>query len=169
MKILIRLPNWLGDVVMSTAFVASVKQLYPGATVDLIVKKELVSITSLMPGLHTVHPFSKQEYSGLGGVYRFGKALRPEKYDLFFNLPSSLSSFVMGLAAGAKKRVGFAKEGGIFLLTNVYKKPLNVHRVGEYISLLEQFTGKQVYERQVKLIINKPSQVNNKRVLIVGC
>jgi lipopolysaccharide heptosyltransferase II len=166
MKILIRLPNWLGDVVMSTAFVASVKKLYPEATVDVIIKKELVSIASLMPGLHVVHPFSKKEYSGLSGVYRFGKALRSEKYDLFFNLPSSLSSLVMGWAAGAKKRVGFAKEGGFFLLTNVYKKPLNVHRVDEYISLLEQFTGKQIGERHVKLIINKPGQVNKKRVLI---
>jgi lipopolysaccharide heptosyltransferase II len=166
MKILIRLPNWLGDVVMSAAFVASVKQFYPGAIVDVIIKKELSGIASFIPGLHQVHPFSKQEHSGLKGVYRFGKALRPEKYDLFFNLPSSLSSLVMGWAAGAKKRVGFAKEGGFFMLTNVYKKPLNVHRVDEYISLLEQFTGKQVSERQVKLIINKPSQVNNQRVLI---
>src|ERR1700728_3185238 len=104
MKILIRLPNWLGDVVMSTAFVASVKQLYPEATVDVIIKKELVSIASLMPALHVVHPFSKKEYSGLRGVYRFGKALRSEKYDLFLNLPSSLSSLIMGWAAGAKKR-----------------------------------------------------------------
>jgi len=163
MKILIRLPNWLGDVVMSAAFVASVKQFYPEAIVDVIIKKELSSIASLIPGLHTVHPFSKKEYNGLSGVYRFGKALKSEKYDVFFNLPSSL---VMGWAAGAKKRVGFAKEGGFFLLTNVYKKPLNVHRVDEYISLLEQFTGKKVSERHVKLIINKPSQVNNKRVLI---
>jgi len=166
MKILIRLPNWLGDVVMSAAFVASVKQLYPEAIVDVIIKKELSSIASLIPGLHTVHPFSKQEYSGLSGVYRFGKALGSEKYDLFFNLPSSLSSLVMGWAIGAKKRVGFAKEGGFFLLTNVYKKPLSVHRVDEYISLLEQFTGKQISERHVNLIINKPAQVNKDRVLI---
>ena len=31
MKILIRLPNWLGDVVMSTAFIAGVRQFYPDA------------------------------------------------------------------------------------------------------------------------------------------
>lgn len=83
MKILIRLPNWLGDVVMSTAFVAAVREFYPGAAVDVIIKKELSGIASLIPGLNTVHPFSKQEHKGLKGAYHFGKQLRAEKYDLF--------------------------------------------------------------------------------------
>ncbi|MDB5062419.1 MAG: rfaF [Mucilaginibacter sp.] len=155
MKILIRLPNWLGDVVMSTAFVNAVKQLYPNAQVDAIIKKELASIAALIPGINKVHPFSKQEYSGLSGVYHFGKALRPLKYDIFFNLPHSLSSAIIAWACGAKQRVGFKKEGGFFLLTHSYKKPLNVHRVNEYISLLENFTGKAVTNKQIKLNTDK--------------
>jgi ADP-heptose:LPS heptosyltransferase len=51
-------------------------------------------------------------------------------------------------------------------LTNAYKKPLNVHRVDEYISILEQFTGKTIGERLVKLTIDKPGQRDNNRVLI---
>src|ERR1041385_1226182 len=141
MKILIRLPNWLGDVVMSTAFVGAVKQLYPDAQVDVIIKKELGAIASFIPGLNKIHLFSKQEYQGLQGVYRFGKALGTEKYDLFFCLPDSLSSAVMGWATRAKKRIGFGKEGGGFLMTNTYKKPANLHRTDEYVTLLEQFTG----------------------------
>jgi lipopolysaccharide heptosyltransferase II len=166
MKILIRLPNWLGDVVMSTAFIQAVLELFPDAKVDVIIKKELNGIASLIPGLQTIHPFSKQEYKGLPGVYRFGKKLDSEKYDLFFNLPSSLSSLVMGWATGAKKRIGFGKEGGFFLLTNVYKKPLNVHRVDEYISLLEQFTGKTIKTKQVKINTKSPVKIDDNRVLI---
>ena len=95
----------------------------------------------------------------MGGVYRFGKTLRAEKYDLFFCLPDSLSSAVMGWATGAKKRIGFGKEGRFFLLTNSYKKPANLHRVDEYLSLLEQFTGKIISERSVKLEL--PGQSGN--------
>ena len=162
MKILIRLPNWLGDVVMSTAFIAAVKQLYPDAQVDVIIKKELGNIAGLIPGLTHIHPFSKQEYSGLSGVYRFGKKLRTEKYDLFFNLPESLSSVVLGWATSAKKRIGFGKEGGFFLLTNSYKKPANLHRVDEYVSLLEQFANKTITNKQVKLntLISGPKEKN---------
>jgi lipopolysaccharide heptosyltransferase II len=165
MKILIRLPNWLGDVVMSTAFINAVIQLYPDADVDVIIKKELSGIALLIPGLHAVHTFSKQEYKGLSGVYSFGKKLHPEKYDLFFNLPTSLSSAVMAWATRAKKRVGFGKEGGFFLLTNSFKKPLNLHRVDEYISLLQQFAGKTINHVQVKLPV-EAGQINNNRVII---
>ncbi|MBS1520066.1 MAG: glycosyltransferase family 9 protein [Bacteroidetes bacterium] len=163
MKILIRLPNWLGDVVMSTAFVDAVRQSYPDAKVEVIIKKELGGIASLIPGLNKVHLFSKQEYPGLAGVYRFGKTLQAEKYDLFFCLPDSLSSAVMGWATKAKKRIGFGKEGRFFLMTNTYKKPANLHRTDEYISLLEQFTAKKITERvvrlQAKTITNNDNQV----------
>lgn len=165
MKILIRLPNWLGDVVMSTAFINAARQVYPGALVDVVIKKELGGIASLIPGLHTIHHFSKQEFNGLGGVYRFGKSLRSEKYDIFFCLPDSLSSAIMGWACKAKKRVGFNKEGRFFLLTNSYKKPQNIHRVDEYVSLLQQFTGRQIDQKIVALSIDGLSSAENTMVI----
>ena len=166
MKILIRLPNWLGDVVMSTAFIAAVKQLYPDALVDVIIKKELSDIAQLIPGLNQIHSFSKQEFPGLGGAYRFGKNLRSEKYDLFFSLPDSISAATMGWATRAKKRVGFGKEGGFFLLTKVCRKPENGHRVDEYLSILEQFTGTAIIDRKVKLNASDTGEINTKRVLV---
>ena len=165
MKILVRLPNWLGDVVMSTAFVNAVRQIYPQAQLDVIIKKELSSIAALIPGIHLVHPFSKQEHNGLSGVYRFGKKLRAEKYDLFFCLPDSLSSAVMGWATDAKKRIGFGKEGRFFLLTNTYKKLANLHRVDEYVSLVEQFTGKKITDKIVKLEVKESAPKANLVVL----
>lgn len=150
---------------MSTAFINSVKQLYPQARIDVIIKKELGDIAALINGIHTVHLFSKQEYSGLTGAYRFGKKMRSEKYDLFFNLPTSLTSVAMAWATRAAKRIGFGNEGGFFLLTGAYKKPVNIHRVDEYISLLEQFTDRVINNRQVKLSLDHPPQLI-KKVLI---
>jgi len=151
MKILIRLPNWLGDVVMSTPFINAVKQLYADAQIDVIIKKELSSIASLIPGIDTIYSFSKQDNPGLGGVYRFGKSLRSKNYDIFFTLPDSLSAAVMGKATGAKKRVGYSKEGGFFLLTKVCRRPKNAHRVDGYLSILEQFSGKVISQKDVRL------------------
>jgi lipopolysaccharide heptosyltransferase II len=165
MKILIRLPNWLGDVVMSTPFINAVKASYPGAEIHVIIKKELAGIANLIPQI-TIHSFSKKEFKGLNGVYRFGKQLRIEKFDLFFNLPSSLSSLVLGWATKAKKRIGYAKEGGRFLLTNAYSAPAGLHRVDEYIFLLEQFTGIKVDKREVKIYINKEKPIDEKLVII---
>jgi len=165
MKILVRLPNWLGDVVMSTAFIGAVKQFYPTAQVDVIIKKELSSIASLIPGLTQIHIFSKDEYRGLGGVYRFGKTLRAEKYDIFFTLPDSLSAAVMGKATGAKQRIGFSKEGGFFMLTKTCKRPVNVHRVDEYLSILEQVNGMPVTGRKVILT---PTEVKESDLVLLN-
>ncbi len=153
-------------MVMASAFVASVRELYPDSVVDVIVKKELNGIASLIPGIHKVFSFSKAEYKGLKGAFDFGKRLREEKYDLLFNLPASLSSLAMARATRAKKRVGFAKESGFFLLTNAYKIPADMHRVDEYISLLERFTGKRITNREVRLRAATSSPVAARRVLI---
>lgn len=166
MKILVRLPNWLGDVVMSTAFVSAVREVYPSAEIDIIIKKELGSIASLITGVGKVHLFSKKESSGLLGVFRFGRELRIEKYELFFNLPSSLSSIVMGWATGSKKRIGFKGEGSFLMLSDIFKKPAGVHRVDEYISLLEQFSGETINNKQVKLSADNTGQRNHNQVLI---
>ncbi len=161
MKILIRLPNWLGDVVMSTAFIGAVQQLYPDSTLDVIIKKELSGIAELIPGINTINSFSKSEYSGLSGVYRYGKKLKSERYDLFFCLPDSLSSAVMGWATKAKKRIGFRKEGRNFLLTNSYKRPSELHRADEYVALLELYSDKKIADRAVKLASDeKPAREN---------
>jgi lipopolysaccharide heptosyltransferase II len=161
MKILVRLPNWLGDVVMSAAFIGAVKQLYPLAQVDVIIKKELSSIASLIPGLTNIHSFSKDKYKGLGGVYRFGKTLRSENYDMFFTLPDSLSAAVMGKATGAKQRIGYSKEGGFFMLTQTCKRPANVHRVDEYLSILEQVNEMPVTGRRVMLNATEVKAIDN--------
>ncbi|MBS1526231.1 MAG: glycosyltransferase family 9 protein [Bacteroidetes bacterium] len=158
MKILVRLPNWLGDVVMSTAFLHAVKELYPDARIDVIIKKDLKDIAELITDIN-IRPFSKQDYKGLRGVLRFGKKLRPEKYDLFFCLPESISSAVMGWATGAKKRVGYAKEGRSFLLTHSYKKAPGQHRVDEYVALLEQFTGQPIADRKVEIKYEKKDKI----------
>jgi len=166
MKILIRLPNWLGDVVMSTALVASVRQIYPDSEIDVIIKKELAGLAGLIPGINRIHLFSKNDHKGLIGAFSFGKALRSQNYDLFFNLPSSLSSLTLAWATRAKKRIGFRSEGGFFLLTDKFRKPLNAHRVDEYLFLLEQFTGNALGDRKVELKISDTPQVDENRVLI---
>ena len=46
-KILVRLPNWLGDVVMSVGAIRQIQELFPNAEISVIIKK----------GLHDLIPF----------------------------------------------------------------------------------------------------------------
>lgn len=138
-KILVRVPNWLGDLIMARPFLESLQQNFPGASIDLIVKSNLVSMAELLPGIHQIHSFSKADFPGSIGALKFGRSLRQIKpYDLFFCLPDSFSSALMAWGTGSKKRFGFRKEGRSVWLTRTFTKPSGKHRSEEYLDLLKQ-------------------------------
>jgi heptosyltransferase-2 len=175
-KILIRLPNWLGDLVMSTAFVKAVYEIYPNAIVDIIIKQGIDVLLDNFPPHRKKYIFSKQQYKGLRGAWKFGKEIAAqEKYDFFFCLPDSLSSAVMAKASGATKRVGYTKELRSLFLTNAFTKKQNIHRVEEYVDLLQQFANTKVLniavglnataiEKRNALIININSEASSRRL-----
>lgn len=161
MNILIRLPNWLGDMVMSSAFVRAVKEIYPDAIVDLIAKKGIDVLLDFFPAHNDRYVFSKEDYSGLSGAWKFGRQIaKKKKYDIFFCLPDSFSSAVMGYTSGASKRTGYKKEARGILLTSSFHKRKNLHRVQEYMDLLQQYTGKQPAEPVVSLSAPAPEKTN---------
>jgi lipopolysaccharide heptosyltransferase II len=139
-KILVRLPNWLGDMVMSTAFLQALGQQYPGAQVGVIVKKGLEGLVPFLPGVSQHFVFNKANYRGLWGAVRFGKTLEQQGFDLFFCLPNSLSSAAMAWGTGARQRMGFDVEWRGILLTHTYKLPVAKHRLEQYVHLLKRFT-----------------------------
>ncbi len=141
MKILVRLPNWLGDLVMSAGFLEHLTKVYTGAQVDVIAKKGIHQLTAYFNGINDVYVFDKQEYPGLKGAAKFGIQIRQKhQYDIAFCLPESFSSAMMLWQTKAKQRVGFGKELRSFMLTHSYSKPKGMHRVEEYIYLLEKYS-----------------------------
>lgn len=125
---------------MSTSFVEAVKNQFPDATVDLTAKKGIDFLLDYFPAHGQRYVFSKEEYRGLNGAGKFGKQIRKQKkYDLFFCLPDSFSSAIMGHATGAKERIGYKKELRSVFLTHAFTKKKGLHRVEEYVCLLSQF------------------------------
>jgi lipopolysaccharide heptosyltransferase II len=166
MKILVRLPNWLGDMVMSIPFVENLHKQYPHATISVIVKKGLEPLLHYFPSIDEKFIFSKTNHPGLSGVFKFGKNIsRQTKFDLFFSLPDSFSSAVMGWAGGASQRVGYSNEGRSILLTKSFKKNREIHRVLQYVDLLQQFTGKQLITTNLKLS-NLPALSKREYILV---
>ena len=92
MRILVRLPNWLGDMVMSAGALRQLPELFPGAELSVIVKKGLQDLLPYFPPTRHRFVFSKEEHPGLKGLWDFGKKIRQtELFDLFFSFPDSFS------------------------------------------------------------------------------
>jgi heptosyltransferase II len=177
MKILVRLPNWLGDMVMSVGFIHQLSHFFPGAEISVIAKQGIHELLPFFPQLQHKFIFNKKDFDGIAGLMRFGRQVRKAaKFDLFFCLPDSFSAAIMGAAIGAKKRIGYKKELRQVLLTNSYRKPQNLHRVEEYIQLLQLFTRQKQspvhvyldhnYHKKDYIVVNINSEASSRRLTI---
>jgi ADP-heptose:LPS heptosyltransferase len=177
MKILVRLPNWLGDMVMSVGFVNQLHNFFPGAQVSFIAKKGIHELLSFFPPHEHHFIFDRNEYKGFSGLLKFGHTIRNKaKFDLFFCLPDSLSSAIMGAATGARQRVGYKKELRQLLLTHSFNKPEGLHRVEEYIQLLSLFTHRKAgpvnvslkhsFQKENFIVVNINSEASSRRLTV---
>ena len=177
MKILVRLPNWLGDMVMSVGFINQLPHFFPGAAISVIAKKGVEDILHFFPATEHQFIFSKNEFKGINGAISFGKMISAtEKFDLFFSLPNSFSAALVGFASGAKKKVGYKKEMRQLLLTDAFSKPKNIHRVEEYVQLLELFSGDKAgainvslqhhFQKKGHVVVNINSEATSRRLTV---
>lgn len=177
MKILVRLPNWLGDMVMALGFINELYRQHPGAEISVIAKKGIHELLSFFPPIKHGFIFSKDEYKGFAGLRRFAKHIqKTDDFDRFFCLPDSFSSAFMASVSGAKETIGYKKELRGFLLTHAYTKPKGLHRVDEYLKLLELFTEKPTGKANVRLqhffqkkghiVVNINSEASSRRLTV---
>ncbi|MDW8465112.1 MAG: glycosyltransferase family 9 protein [Chloroherpetonaceae bacterium] len=149
-KILVRTPNWLGDLVMSLGFLHKLPEVFPEARIEAIAKAEIADLLELVPAISQIHRFSKQTYRGVRGLYRFASGFHD--VDVYFSLPDSFSAALMGVFSRAKRRVGFCANQRRALLTDALRKPTNKHRSEEYAHLLSPFVSKPIEPLCVKLV-----------------
>ena len=146
MNILVRLPNWLGDVVLSAGFVRALHQCHPQARLHLVSKAELAPLLpALLPAGADVqvHAFAKKAWPGPLGPWRFGRRLEREHgpFQRYYCLPNSFSTALLGLGAGAAARIGYAADGRGLLLTHAPTPRPGQHRADDYTHLLTAFAA----------------------------
>lgn len=66
-RILIRLPNWLGDVVMALPVVRGIQNKYPNAKITLL---GLPQFAALLESLQVDYPFISLPQKGLGYYFK---------------------------------------------------------------------------------------------------
>jgi heptosyltransferase-2 len=115
-RILIRAPNWVGDVVMATSSFADVRRSFPAAHITVL----------LLPGREKVIDGSSDhdriifDRSGrdIRGLARLASGLRRERFDLAVIFPASFRSALACFLAGIPRRVGYRRNMRGILLTD---------------------------------------------------
>jgi heptosyltransferase-2 len=123
MKIAIMMPNWVGDLVMSTPALRALRGGFPEARLIGIVRPHLTDVLQGTPWLDEVRPFSRKQRGPEGRSWRLSRQLRGERLDKFLLLTNSLSTAWIAWCSGAKQRIGFARNGRDWMLTHRLKAP----------------------------------------------
>jgi heptosyltransferase-2 len=115
--ILVRLPNWVGDVVMATPAMRAIRRAAPRARVVAVGGG---AAGRLLSGLSSIDEFVALDragrHGGWFGWWRAGRELARRRPDLFVVLPHSLSSALLATASGARTRLGYWTRERSFLL-----------------------------------------------------
>ncbi len=139
MKIVVRMPNWIGDFVMATPVLEDLREFYPEAKIDVLCCENLGGLLESNPFINNVISFSRKKRFFPEGL--IGK-LRGERYDLGILLTNSFSSAFHFWMGNVKKRIGFYKRSRFFLLTQNVPFPLNKEKQ-HLVMTYKQLIGSQ--------------------------
>jgi heptosyltransferase-2 len=144
-NVLIVQTAFIGDVILATALVESVKHKWPDVAIDFVVIPAAANILECNPAVRRVVSFYKRgKHRGIFKLWKFARTLRAERYDLAIVPHRSLRSALLPWLASIPHRVGFDRSAGRWLFTDIvaYRR---VHEVERNLDLLKPFGGGMAY------------------------
>lgn len=115
-KILVIQTAFIGDVILATSLIEVLKQEFPQAQIDFLLRKGNESLIQTNPHLNQILIWDKKNHKFLS-LFKNLLKIRKEKYDLVLNIQRFLNSGILTAFSGAKQTVGFDKNPLSFLFT----------------------------------------------------
>lgn len=115
-RIWIRLPNWLGDVVMALPLLRALRASRPDAELTLVAKKQFLPLLEAWAIADRLHALPPQG----AGYYAHFRALRAEFPDVWLLFTNSFRGDLEAWLTGCRQRFGLARAGK--------PRPLLTHR-----------------------------------------
>lgn len=140
-NIIVRMPNWIGDMVMATPILTDLRKAYPNARITAMCRAPICDLLKEDPEVDELFCFSKtSSFSRRSDKKNIIEKLRQGKYDLGVLLTHSLSSAWWFWQGKVKTRLGYDCNGRRFFLSHPVPLPENLeqqHLVVTYKMLLE--------------------------------
>lgn len=112
--LLIRCPNWVGDVVMATPAFACLRANFPTTRIVAVIRTYARGVIEDGPWFDQIITCDDKSWAGFWALCREIRALHPDMALLFTHSIRSKLTFFFG---GARNRIGHQRGGANFLLT----------------------------------------------------
>ncbi|NNM85397.1 MAG: glycosyltransferase family 9 protein [Phycisphaerales bacterium] len=117
-RIVVIMPNWLGDAVMATPFLYALRQLYPQSHIAGLANSLAMPVLSGLSLLDAAISYPPRPGKKKSSIAATAALLRREHFDLAVILPNSLRSALAVWQANVPRRLGYAREYRSLLLTD---------------------------------------------------
>lgn len=125
-KILVRSTNWIGDAVMTTPAVRTIRENFPDSEITMLAHPWVGDVFRFSPRIdRLIHYEKKGRHKGLKGLLRLARELRQEQFDCAILLQNAFEAALLTMLAGIPVRGGYTTDGRSLLLSH------GVHKINE--------------------------------------
>ena len=143
MKLLVRATNWLGDAVMSIPALRAIREAFPDWRITVLARPWVADLYAREQFCDRIIRYDRNgDHGGLGGKWRLAGELRGDRYDCAILLQNAFDAAVLAWLARIPRRIGYARDGRSFLLTDAVALPgpndIPKHQRFYYLELLRR-------------------------------
>lgn len=129
MNILVRMPNWIGDIVMGTPVLEDLRKHFPNASLTAMCLHPACHLLENDPAIDELFCFHKKRYLSRRDAHRnIIEKMKNGKYDIGILLTNSFSSAWLFWQGHIPRRIGFVAHMRSLLLTDPLPFPASRQR-----------------------------------------
>lgn len=140
-KILIRSTNWIGDAVMTTPAVRTIRDNFPESHITLLALPWVGDIFRSSPRVDAIITYDKNNlHQGLRGKWTLARELAQHRFDCAILLQNAFEAALITTLAGIPVRGGYTTDARGMLLTHGVRKSPQIntkHQVHYYQEMLQ--------------------------------
>jgi heptosyltransferase II len=161
-KILVRVPNWVGDAVMTLPALRALRAALPKAQITLLARAWVRDVYPLDELAFRILDYDSQTtHRGLKGRLAIARSLKHEKFDLALLFQNAFDAAFVAWMARIPARAGYTRDGRHVLLTHSADVPargeIPAHESHYYLELLRRLGLIRSYEQVHQIVLPRPA------------
>ncbi len=145
-NICLRMPNWVGDIVMATPALHAIRKSFPESNISAVIDARMQKILHCSPDVDRLIPYHRDlsPPKTLQDFFHCVAEIRKGRNKISIVLPNSFSSALMMLLAGVPERIGYRRDCRSMLLSKALHRPASedgrfkpAYMPGYYLKLCE--------------------------------
>ncbi len=145
-KILIRVPNWIGDAVLCLPAIEKIKSVYPQAEITVLAKPWVSPVFFNNPVIKRIIDYDKESrHSGVAGMWRLIKDIKDYGFDMAVLFQNAFEAALIVFLARIPVRIGYDRDFRGMLLTNSVRLDSDIkktHQVFYYLKIVSKIISR---------------------------